>query len=83
MVGLPLRQKRALVVKAKNYTWEVGALYKLGRDGLLRRCVASAKRVALLEEAHKYVAGGHMAGEVTTIKVLQVGYWWETLFKDS
>ena len=58
------------VGKAKNYIWAIGALYKLRRDGVLRRCVASAKRVALLEEAHKSATRGHMASEVTTKKVL-------------
>ena len=51
--GWPLRKKRPLVVKAKNNTWADGALYKLGKDGVLRRCVAVVERVVLLEEAHK------------------------------
>ena len=49
-VGWPLRKKKALVVKARSYTW---AMYRLGKDGVLRRCVAAAERVALLEEAHE------------------------------
>ena len=82
-MGWPLRKKKALVVKARSYTWAAGAMYQLGKDGVLRRCVAAAKRVALLEEAHKDEVGGHMVGEVTARKILQAGYWWETLFKDS
>ena len=83
LAGWPLRKKRALVVKARNYTWAANALYKLGKDGVLRRCVAVAERVALLEEAHEDDSGGHMAGEVTARKILQAGYWWETLFRDA
>ena len=81
--GWPLKKKKALVIKARNYTWAANALYKLGKDGVLRRCVAVAERVALLEEAHEEDSGGHMAGEVTARKILQAGYWWETLFKDA
>ena len=64
-----MRKKRALAVKAREYTWAARALYKLGKDGVLRRCVATTKRVALLEEAR-----GHIFGEVTAKKILQVGY---------
>ena len=69
-----MRRKRALVVKVKSYTWTIGALYKLGRDGVLRRCVVEVKSVALLKEAHADATGGHMAGEVMAKKILQVGY---------
>ena len=73
-VGWPLRKKKALVVKARSFTWVAGAMYWLGKDGVLRRCVVAAKSVALLEEAHKDEAGGHMAAEVIARKILQVGY---------
>ena len=73
-VGWPLRKKKALVVKARSYTWAAGAMYRLGKDGVLRRCVAAAERVALPKEAHEDEAGGHMAGEVTARKILQAGY---------
>ena len=45
-------------------------MYKLGKDGVLRRCGAATERVALLEKAHEDEAGGHMAGEVTARKIL-------------
>ena len=41
------------------------------------------ERVELLEGAHEGEAEGHMAGEVTARKLLQAGYWWESLFKDA
>ena len=39
--------------------------------------------MVLLEGAHEDEAGGHMSGETTARKLLQAGYWWETIFKDS
>ena len=47
---------------------------KLGKDGVLRRCVVAVERVALLEEVHKDEARGHIAGEVTARKTLQASY---------
>ena len=64
------RQKRELVVKTKNCTWATGSLYRLGKDDVLRRCVPSMERMALLEEAHKDGARGHMAIEVMAKKLL-------------
>ena len=55
----------------------------MGRDGVLRRCVRLTEREELMKEAHEGDARGHMAGETTTRKILQAGYWWDTMFKDS
>ena len=78
-----MRKKRALVIQARNYTWAAGALYRLGKDGILRRCIPEIERMGLMEEAHEGEAGGHMSGEVTARKLLQGGFWWDSMFKDS
>ncbi|MCO5600642.1 hypothetical protein L7F22_054757 [Adiantum nelumboides] len=70
-------------MQSRNFTWAAGALYRLGKDGVLRRCVQEEERIELLEEAHEGDAGGHMSGEVTTRKLLQAGYWWNSMFKDA
>ena len=48
--------------------------YRLGKDGVLRRCVPKMERIALLEEAHEDEARGHITGEVMTKMLLQDGY---------
>ena len=82
-VGWSMRKKKALVIQARNYTWAAGALYRLGKDGVLRGCVADDERTELLEEAHEGESGGHMSGEVTARKLLEAGYWWDSMFKDA
>ncbi len=64
-MGWSMRQKKALILRARNYTWVTSALYRLERDGVLRRCVRLSEREGLLKEAHEGEAGGHMAGETT------------------
>lgn len=34
-------------------------------------------------ECHNGVAGGQFGGKTTTHKVLQVGLWWPTIFRDA
>jgi hypothetical protein len=36
-----------------------------------------------LYEFHDGFCGGHFAGQITTKKILQAGYYWPTLFKDA
>ena len=82
-MGWTMKKKRALIMQARNFTWATGSLYRLGKDGILGRCVPLSERVEFLEGAHEGEAGGHMAGEVTARKLLQTGYWWDSLFKDA
>ena len=37
----------------------------------------------ILIESHDGLTGGHFNGETTAPKVLRVGYYWPTLFKDA
>jgi hypothetical protein len=35
-----------------------------------------------MKELHEGVVGRHFAANITLKKILDVGYWWPTLFKD-
>jgi hypothetical protein len=76
-------QKKQLVVKETDYHLIAGNLYKLGTDGILRRCVLEHERPMILSEAHEGVVGGHYAGKVMTQNILHIGLWWPTLHKDA
>ena len=34
-------------------------------------------------ELHDFPTGGHLSGDTTAHKILRVGYYWPTLFKDA
>jgi hypothetical protein len=36
----------------------------------------------MLQEFHKGVCGGHFSHVVTSHRIIQVGYYWSTMFKD-
>jgi hypothetical protein len=59
-----------MVVKATDYQLIAGNLYKMGADGILRRCVLEHKRSVILEEAHDGIVGGHYAGRAMTQNIL-------------
>ncbi|XP_027337231.1 uncharacterized protein LOC113850913 [Abrus precatorius] len=56
-------------------------LFKLGADGLLRRCVALDEIQSILCHCHSPPYDGHFNGERIAAKVLKFGFYWPTLFK--
>ena len=67
----------------KSYFWDEPYLYKQGADQILRRCVPKEEVQGILHHCHTAPYGGHFGGLRTAAKVLQTGYFWPTLFKDS
>ena len=59
------------------------ALYRRGKDQVIRRCVLDFEQKVVLKEAHQSPVGGHFSGEITSKKILQAGLWWPTMFKDA
>jgi hypothetical protein len=79
---MTVAQKKQLVVKSTNYQLIAGNLYKLGVDGILRRCVLEHESLVILEEVHEGIVGGYYAGRATTQNILCAGLWWPMLHKD-
>jgi len=77
------KQKQRLIFKSAPYTMISDALYKQGRDGLLRRCIFQSEVRIILEGCHLDSCGGHFAGDSTARKALMAGYWWPTMFSDA
>ena len=67
----------------KQYLWDDPFLFKLGTDQILRRCIPESEVATVLRHCHQSPYGGHFGGQRTAAKVLQSGFYWPTLFKDS
>ncbi|XP_070029690.1 uncharacterized protein [Nicotiana sylvestris] len=52
------------------------------KDDIIRRCVPETEMNNILSHCHDGVVGGHYGGRKTAAKVLEVGFYWPTLFKD-
>jgi hypothetical protein len=66
-------QKKQLVVHVVDFSLIARQLYKMGPDGILRRCVMEAERPLILSESHEGIVGGHYARKSTMQKVLRDG----------
>jgi hypothetical protein len=63
-----------LVRKAKTFTLKEGIMYKVGQDNKMRRCLTTSKAQIILKELHEGVDGKRFAPNITTKKILDVGY---------
>ncbi|XP_013632903.1 PREDICTED: uncharacterized protein LOC106338484 [Brassica oleracea var. oleracea] len=67
----------------ERYYWDEPYLYILCRDQLYRRVVAEDEVEGILTHCHGSSYGGHFATFKTVSKVLQAGFWWPHMFKDT
>jgi Integrase core domain/Integrase zinc binding domain len=77
------QQKKKFLSDAKHYFWDDPYLFKLGIDGIHRRCVPQSEVQFILAHCHSSSYGRHASTAKTTVKVLQVRFFWPTLFKDT
>ncbi|CAA7038864.1 unnamed protein product [Microthlaspi erraticum] len=78
-----LTRRRSSSGTSHTYFWDEPYLFKRGSDGLFRRCIAQEEVEGILEHCHGSSYGGHFATFKTASKVLQAGFWWPSLFKDT
>ena len=60
-----------------------GVLFLQNYDKVLLRCLEKDNAEHILIELHDGLANGHFSRETTAHKVLRVGYYWPTIFKDA
>jgi hypothetical protein len=49
----------------------------------MRRCITEEEIESILSSCHEGACGGHFGSNKTAAKVLQCGFFWPTLFKDT
>jgi hypothetical protein len=80
---LSYKEKRKIIHQSTRYSWMAGYLFHTGADQQIRRCVAEDNIYEILKAAHDGPCGGHFADKRTGHKVLQMGYYWPSIFRDA
>lgn len=78
---LTWQQRKRFFWDSKHYIWDDPFLFKIGHDGLLRRCVPKDEGHKIIWHCHDSPCGDN--GQCTAAKLLQSGFFWSTLFKDA
>ncbi|CAL2230197.1 unnamed protein product [Prunus armeniaca] len=76
-------QRDKLKKIARFYVWDDPYLWKYCPDQIIRRCVHDSEFNSILTFCHTYACGGHFGTQRTTLKVLECGFYWPTIFKDA
>ncbi|XP_060182242.1 uncharacterized protein LOC132611900 [Lycium barbarum] len=77
------KQKWTLRRMANHFFLNGEILYRRTSDLGLLRCVDATEVTRLLEEVHAGTCGPHMNGFTLAKKILQAGYFWMTMVRDS
>ncbi|KAL4283147.1 hypothetical protein GQ457_16G015010 [Hibiscus cannabinus] len=80
---LTYQGKKRFQHDARHYFWDEPLLFKQCADQVIRRCAPEEEQQHLLQQCHSSPYGGHFGGTRTAAKVLQSGFYWPTLYKDS
>nr|GEW08075.1 reverse transcriptase domain-containing protein [Tanacetum cinerariifolium] len=81
--GMTYQQKNKLFSDLKHYFWEEPYLFKVCSDGMIRRCVSGPETRTILDQCHHGPTGGHYVPNVTAKMVLDLGFYWPTIIKES
>ncbi|KAK9007302.1 hypothetical protein V6N11_051131 [Hibiscus sabdariffa] len=65
------------------FYWDEPYLFKQCVEQVLRRCIPEEEQKDIMYHCHVVSCGGHFGGNRTAAKILQSGFYWPTLFKDS
>ena len=77
------RKQRALRLKLARYQLISGIFFRRNFDNVLLRCLEKEEALKVLSSLHEGPLGGHFGAEVIAHKILRVGYYWPTLFRDA
>ncbi|CAM8997225.1 unnamed protein product [Rhodiola kirilowii] len=68
---------------ARFYVWDDPYLWKIGVDQLLRRCIPDIEIASVVSFCHEHACGGHFGPRRTARKILDSGFFWPSVFRDS
>jgi len=76
-------ERRRIIQESLSYSWISNELFKIGLDCVIRRCVREDEMPDILKACHDEPCGGHFVDKRTAYKILSLGYYWPSLFKDA
>ena len=80
---LPLNERKQIIQRSTRFSWIGGYLFHTGADMQIRICVREDEVFDILKACHDGQCGKHFADCRIAHKVLRIGYYWPTIFKDA
>jgi hypothetical protein len=84
---MPLHWRRQdkfkFLAVVKYFFWDDPYLFKYFPDQIIRRCIPEHDQSNVISFCHDHACGGHFSAKKTAAKILQRGFYWPTLFRDT
>ena len=77
------KEKKKIIKQSARHIWVNGNLFYTWYDLIIRRCVRQDEVLDILKACHDEPCGGHFAEKRTAYKILNLGYYWPSIFKDA
>ena len=76
-------ERRSMKLQAIRYIIVKGSLWWRKFEGILLKCIYLKELERVVTKMHSRVCGGHYIEKSIIHKVMKVGFWWPSLFKDA
>jgi hypothetical protein len=80
---LDKNSQNKIISESRKYFWDAPYVFKLGNDGVMRRCVPREERLEILRKCHVVEYGGHYSQFQTQAKVWSSGFYWPEMHEDT
>jgi hypothetical protein len=77
------RERKLIIQRSTRFSWISRYLFHIGVDLQIRRCVRDDEIYDILKVGHDEPCGGHFSYRRTGHKILQMGYYWPSIFRDA
>ena len=77
------QDKKCFMVEVRNFFYDDPYLFKYFPDQIIRRCVPDNEIFSVISLCHNEACGGHFSSRKTVAKILQCGFYWPNMFKDT
>jgi hypothetical protein len=80
---LDKNSQNKIISESRKYLWDAPYVFKLGNDGVMRRCVPREERLEIMRKCHVVEYGGHYSHFQTQAKVWSSGFYWPEMHEDT
>jgi hypothetical protein len=77
------KERKTLKMNSNQYVFIVDILFRRNYDGIFFICVDEKKAQELMREFHEGIFLGNFAPIATAHKIIRVGFYWPSIFKES
>ena len=77
------QDRKKFLTEVKSFYWDEPYMFKYCSNQFLKKCILDDEVSRVIQFCHSEACSGYFSSKKTAAKILQCGFYWPTLFKDS